>query len=71
MRKQTIWVLNRSDTNRAVQSQKMVRGWKFFIYKVEELFYPCSENKGTDQLRSSAPSFLPMQIVGFPMQRLL
>ena len=52
MRKPTIWVQTRSDTNRAVQSQKMVRGRKFWIEKVEELFYPCSENKGADQLRS-------------------
>ena len=27
MRKQTIWVPTRSDTNWAVQSQKMVKGW--------------------------------------------
>ena len=31
MRKPTIWVPTRSDTNRAVQSQKMDRGWKFWI----------------------------------------
>ena len=31
MIKPTIWVPTRSDTNRAVQSQKMVRGWKFWI----------------------------------------
>ena len=49
--KPTMWFPNRSDTNRAVQSQKMVRDWKFWIYKVKELYYPCSENKGTDQLR--------------------
>ena len=42
----------RSDTNQAVQSQEMVRGWKVWIYNVEELYYPCSENKGADQLRS-------------------
>ena len=52
MRKPTIWVPTRSDTNRAIQSQKMVRGWKFRIYKVEKLYYLCSENKGADQLRS-------------------
>ena len=52
MRKPTIWVPTRSDTNRAVQSQKMVRGLKFWIQKVEELYHPCSENKGADQLRS-------------------
>ena len=48
----TFWVPTRSDTNRAVQSQKMVRGWKFWNYNVEELYYPCSEIKGADQLRS-------------------
>ena len=42
----------RSDTNRAVQAQKMTRGRKFWIQKVEESYYPCSENTGTDQLRS-------------------
>ena len=30
MIKPTIWVPTRSDTNRAVQSKKMVRGLKFF-----------------------------------------
>ena len=43
-----MWFPNRSDTNRAVQAQKMARDWKFWIWKVEELYYPCSENKGTD-----------------------
>ena len=41
MRKPTIWVPTRSDTSQPVQSQKVVLGWKFWIYKVEELFYPC------------------------------
>ena len=41
----------RSDTNRAVQSLNMARGLKFRIQKVEELIYPCSENKGADHLR--------------------
>ena len=40
----------RSDTNRAVLPQKMARGLKFRIKNVEGLHYPCSENKGTDQL---------------------
>ena len=52
VRKSTIWVPTRSDTNRAVQSQNMVKGWKFWISKVEELYYPCSENKGADQPRA-------------------
>ena len=29
----------------------MARGLKFRIYEVEGLYYPCSENKGADQLR--------------------
>ena len=41
----------RSDINRVVQSQKMPRGLKFPILEVEGLYYPCSENKGADQLR--------------------
>ena len=47
-----MWFLNRSDINEAVQAQKMTRGLKFWIYKEEELYYPCSENKGADQLSS-------------------
>ena len=46
VRKQTIWVPIRSDTNQAVQSQKMVKGLKFCIQAEEGLYYPCSENKG-------------------------
>ena len=41
----------RSDTNRAVQPQKMARGLKFRIKKVEGLYYLCGEIKGADQLR--------------------
>ena len=39
-----------SDTNRAVQLQKMARDLNFRIWKVEGLCYLCSENKGADQL---------------------
>ena len=46
-----MWFPNRSDTNRAVQSQKMARSLKFQILVEEEVYYPCSENKGADQLR--------------------
>ena len=42
----------RSDTNWAVQSQKMARGLKFWIEVIEGLYYLYSENKGADQLRS-------------------
>ena len=41
----------RSNTNRVVQSKKMARCLKFWFYEVEGLYYPCSENKGADQLR--------------------
>ena len=51
MRKLTFWFPTRSETNQAVQLQKMARGLKFQIRKVERLYYLCSENKGTDQLR--------------------
>ena len=48
-----MWFPNRSDTNRpAVQAQKRARSLKFQIYVEEELYYPSSENKGADQLRS-------------------
>ena len=47
-----MWFPNRSDTNQAVQSQKQARSLKFRIKEVEGLYYPCSENKGADQLRS-------------------
>ena len=52
MRKPTMWFPNRSDTNQSVQSQKMAGSFKFVILKEEELYYPCSKNKGADQLRS-------------------
>ena len=42
----------RSDTNQPVQSQKQARSLKFRFYGDEKLYYPCSENKGADQLRS-------------------
>ena len=50
MRNPTLWFQTWSDTNQAVQLQKMARGLKFLITKVEGLYYLCSENKGTDQL---------------------
>ena len=50
-RKPTFWFPTWSDTNQAMQSQKMTRGLKFRIKKVEGLDYLCSENKDADQLR--------------------
>ena len=50
MRKPAIWVPTRSDTNRAVQSKKQARSLEFRIYEEVKVYYPCSENKGADQL---------------------
>ena len=52
MRKPTFWFPTWSDTNQAVQLQKMARALKFPVQNVEGSYYPCNENKGTDQLRS-------------------
>ena len=46
-----MWFPNWSDTNQAVQSQKQARSFKFRVKEEEEVYYPCSENKGADQLR--------------------
>ena len=50
MRKPAFWFPTRSDTNRAVQPQKMARGLKFRFKKVEGLYHLCNINKGADQL---------------------
>ena len=42
----------RSDTNRAMQLQKMASDLKFLIKVVDGLYYRCSETIGADQLRS-------------------
>ena len=52
MRKPTMWFPTRSDTNRPVHLQKMARTLKFRTKEIEELYYPCSENKDAGQLRS-------------------
>ena len=64
-----------SNTNQAVQSQKMNRGLKFWIYEEEELNYPSSENKGADQVRSYPEADLRLcfricKKSGFLMRRL-
>ena len=51
MRKPVSGFQTLSDTNKAVLSLNMARGLKFRIQKVEGMYYPCSENKGADQLR--------------------
>ena len=54
MSKPTMWLPNRSYTNRAAHAQEMAtcRGWKFLNHEEEELYYPFSENKDTDHLCS-------------------
>ena len=44
-------IRHKPDTNQSVKSHKMARGLKFRILGLEGLYYPCSENKGADQLR--------------------
>ena len=51
MRKSYSGFPGRSDTNRAVKPQKMARGMKFRVKIEDGSHYPCSENKGADQLR--------------------
>ena len=50
MRKPTLWFPPWSKRNQAVQLQKIARGLKLQILKEEGFYYPCSENKGADQL---------------------
>ena len=52
MREKTNNLGSDPDTIRSVQSQKKARIMKFWLYVEEELYYPCSENKGADQLHS-------------------
>ena len=59
MRKPTFWFTNGSDTNQAVKPQNMTRGLKFRIWKEEGLYYPCSENKGADQLSGITADLRP------------
>ena len=49
--KPKFWFPTWSDTNQAVQLQKMTRGLKLWILKIEGLYYLFSKNKGADQLR--------------------
>ena len=65
-----------SDTNRAVQPQKMARSLKVRVYEVEGLYYPCSENKGAEQLRGYRESDLRLcfricEKAGFLITRLI
>ena len=55
--------MTRSDINRPVQSQKMVRSLKFWIKEEEKLYYQSGENKGADQLCSYYSGFPMMQLI--------
>ena len=48
----TPWLI--TDYTQPVQLQKVARSIKFWMKKEEGLYYPCSENKGMDQLRGYA-----------------
>ena len=65
MRKQTMSFPVRTDTNRAVQAQKMTRGWKVWIQKEEELYL--STRLSIPDLRLC---FSHAKSVGFLMTRL-
>ena len=75
MRKLFAGFLTRSNTNWAVQAQKMTKGLTFLIKKVEGLYYPGSENKPADQLHDYIAAdlclFLHMQKAGFLMTPLI
>ena len=51
MKKATFWFPTWSDTNQAVQLQKMTRGLKFRINKGEGSYYLAKTVKDADQLR--------------------
>ena len=70
MRKQTMWFSNRSDINLAVQSQKKARNFKFWIKKVEQLYYPFRKTKAVTA-KLICVLFLHMQIVDFLMMWLI
>ena len=76
MRKLVFVVSDQVRQKRAVQPQKMASGLKFWITVVEGPYYPYSENKGADQLRSYCAAdmhlcFRIMQKSGFVITRLI
>ena len=60
-----MWFPNRSHTNRPVQLRKQARSLKFWCKVEEELYYPSSENKSTDQLRSNCAFVFAYADCGF------
>ena len=51
MRKQVFGVSDQVPHKLGCTPHKMARGLKFRIWEGEGLYYLCSENKGTDQIR--------------------
>ena len=52
VRKAVFGISDQFCTNQPVQSQKITRSLKFWIWAEEEWYYPSSKNKGVDQLCS-------------------
>ena len=75
MSKPTMWFPYRSNSNRAVQAQKMARGWKFWIWKIKKLNYPCRKQSYwlafSQLLRSGICAFVSDAKCCFPMARLI
>ena len=51
-----------SDTNQPMHPRTKARIIKFWLYVEEELYYPSSENKGTDQLCSYCEADLDLRL---------
>ena len=67
----SLGVPTRSDTNRPVQSQKQARTLEFQFEEEEGLYYPCSENKGTNCEADLRLCFRVGKKSGFLMVRLI
>ena len=74
-----MWFLNRSNTNRAVQAQKMARGWNFGFKKKRQCTLRVAKTKALISFVITAKLicvfffffFSHMQMVGFLMKRLI
>ena len=75
MGKPTMWLFNRSDTNQTVQAQKIARGLNIRFRKRRNCTICVAKTKGADQFFCycdfDVRLFSHMQIVGFPMRRLI
>ena len=61
----------RSNTNQAVQPQKIARGLKFQIVEVKGLYYLCSKNKASIQLCDVTAQLICIFIFGYAKSRFL